>query len=180
MTEQEQRDEFLLERLQESTSGEAAVRQLRRRYDLLRQEYESLLDRLAELEERVEQLSARPASRNRRPLVAAILQPLQELRDEYREALTVLDRLFHGLSELSQEAAAEPEAERPAAEPAAEAAGPPASPTKVQVHVRGGDFGTILDFQERVSKLEGVRRVSISAIDHERATLVVELEPAEP
>jgi len=178
MTEPEQRDEFLLERLQESASGEAAVRQLRRRYDLLRQEYEALLDRLAELEERVERLSARPSARGRRPLVAAILHPLQELRDEYREALTVLDRVFRGLDELSEAVSSTAEPAAPEAPPA-EAPERAEQPRKVQLQVRGGDFGTILDFQERISELEGVRRGSISAIDHERATLVVELEPAD-
>ena len=43
--------------------------------------------------------------------------------------------------------------------------------------MRGPGFGELLDFQERLSTLEGVARVSINAIDTERATLVVELEP---
>jgi hypothetical protein len=42
--------------------------------------------------------------------------------------------------------------------------------------VKGSGFGELLDFQERISNLTGVSRVSISAIDNERATLVVELE----
>jgi hypothetical protein len=47
---------------------------------------------------------------------------------------------------------------------------------KMQVDVKGSGFGALLDFQERLSSLSGVSRVSISAIDNERATLVVELE----
>jgi hypothetical protein len=48
------------------------------------------------------------------------------------------------------------------------------------VEVRGGGFGELLDFQERLSSLPGVARVSISTIDNERASLVVELEPGSP
>ncbi|MEP6871150.1 MAG: hypothetical protein ABI939_04790, partial [Anaerolineaceae bacterium] len=47
---------------------------------------------------------------------------------------------------------------------------------RVHVDVRGQGFGELLDFQERLSSLDGVARVSINAIDTERATLVVELE----
>ena len=43
------RPDPLLERLRESATGDAAVRQLRRRYDILRHDYESLIDRLMEL-----------------------------------------------------------------------------------------------------------------------------------
>ena len=41
------------------------------------------------------------------------------------------------------------------------------------------EWPTILDFQERLAQLDGVARVSINAIDNDRATLVVELEPEE-
>ena len=46
-------EDFLLERLNEAASGDAAVRALRRRYDMLRNDYENLLDRLGELEDRL-------------------------------------------------------------------------------------------------------------------------------
>jgi len=36
----------------------------------------------------------------------------------------------------------------------------------------------MLAFQERLAVMPGVRRASISAIDAERATLVVELDPS--
>jgi uncharacterized protein involved in exopolysaccharide biosynthesis len=51
--DESQGDDLILERLRESASGDAAVRQLRRRYDSLRSDYEQLLDRLGELEERI-------------------------------------------------------------------------------------------------------------------------------
>ncbi len=46
----------------------------------------------------------------------------------------------------------------------------------MQVDVNGSGFGELLDFQERLSEMNGVSRVSISAIDSDRATLVVELD----
>jgi hypothetical protein len=45
----------------------------------------------------------------------------------------------------------------------------------VQVDVKGEGFGNLLDFQEKLSNVPGVQRVSINAIDNDRATLVVEL-----
>ena len=41
-------DDLILARLRESAAGDPAVRQLRRRYDMLRGDYEQLLDRLGE------------------------------------------------------------------------------------------------------------------------------------
>ena len=62
MSEQGQGPEdFLLERLNEAASGDAAVRQLRRRYDLLRHDYEQLLDRLGELEDRLNEAATQTA-----------------------------------------------------------------------------------------------------------------------
>ena len=54
-------DDAILERLHEAASGDAAVRQLRRRYDLLREDYERLLDRLGELEDRLNEAADRAA-----------------------------------------------------------------------------------------------------------------------
>ena len=48
-------------------------------------------------------------------------------------------------------------------------------PSPIEVAVRGSGFRQLLDFQERISAIPGVDRVSINAIDNERVTLVVEL-----
>jgi len=75
-------DDAILERLKEAASGDAAVRQLRRRYDLLKQDYERLLDRLGDLEDRLndatdransacgsrDPIRGRPGGGHRRPL----------------------------------------------------------------------------------------------------------------
>ena len=170
-------EDFLLERLNEAASGDAGVRQLRRRYDLLRTDYEQLLDRLGELEDRLN--SAKPAaapSAVAESIADAITAPLIRLRDDYLAAVariqsvvTGLDGLAHGFKgQHAARAGAEPPPEpSPAAEPRVQ---------KMQVDVKGSGFGALLDFQERMSSIPGVSRVSISAIDNERATLVVELE----
>lgn len=185
-------EDFLLERLNEAASGDAAVRQLRRRYDALRNDYEHLLDRLGELEDR---LSASPASIPAAPqpggertvastIADAIAAPLLRLRDEYLAAAGSIQTVVGGLEGLAtgfkgQHGAPRPSTPIPPPEPTPDppaAAPDSARGQKTQIEVKGSGFGELLDFQERLSQLPGVSRVSISAIDNERATLVVELE----
>jgi hypothetical protein len=192
-----QGDEQLLGRLHEAASGDAAVRQLRRRYDSLRGDYEQLLDRLAELEERLEEPAQRTAPS---PAVAsipagsvseALATPLIRLRDEYLAAATRISAIVNGLELLAagslkgqhgaREAMPGPRsqpAEAPPAETRAESeAAAELRPRKVHIDLRGSGFGELLDFQERLSAVQGVSRVSINAIDADRATLIVDLEP---
>jgi hypothetical protein len=69
-------------------------------------------------------------------------------------------------------------AEAPPAETRAESEAPAElRPRKVHIDLRGSGFGELLDFQERLSAVQGVSRVSINAIDADRATLIVDLEP---
>lgn len=177
-------EDVIFERLQEAASGDAAVRQLRRRYELLRQDYERLLDRLTELEERLEEAS-RPEESRPVPgsgLLEAIAAPLWKLRAEYLEAAAGIQAIVSGIEGIAGGLKGQ-HAARPGATTHATPAGRPAEDPggqerarRVQVDVRGSGFGELLDFQERLSALEGVARVAISAIDNERATLVVELE----
>jgi len=189
-------EDFLLERLNEAASGDAAVRQLRRRYDLLRHDYEQLLDRLGELEDRLNDAAdqaARPpatASPVAESIAEAIAAPLLRLRDDYLAAVAGIQGVVTGLEGLAsgfkgQHSAAReslPKAETPTdAGPAIRPSVPAEAPAETRVHkmqvdVKGSGFGELLDFQERLSHLPGVSRVSISAIDNERATLVVELD----
>jgi hypothetical protein len=183
MTTEGQDDELLLGRLQQAASGDAAVRQLRRRYDLLRRDYEQLLDRLGDVEERLSTGVTRPSAPPSRPpapapvtVQDALSGPLLRLRDEYLEAAGGIQNIISGLGGLADAFKGQPALEQPgpgAPRPAAE-------PSRVEVEVRGGGFGELLDFQERLSSLPGVARVSISTIDNERASLVVELEPGSP
>lgn len=174
-------DESILERLQESASGDAAVRQLRRRYDLLRQDYERLLDRLGDLEDRLTEAAATPApSVPQLPgLAEAIAAPLLKLRDDYLAALAGIQSVVSGLEGLASGFKGQHAASGAHASPATATATPEVAEPEVQkvrVDVKGSGFGDLLDFQERLSSLGGVARVSISAIDNERATLVVELD----
>ena len=186
MSDQEpEAEDFLLERLNEAATGDAAVRQLRRRYDLLRTDYERLIDRLGELEDRLnEAQSARPTAGPVADAIAqALAEPLLRLRDDYLSAVTGIQSVVSGLEGLAsgfkgqhsvRPTATPPQA--PAPEPADAAAGASGAPQKMQIDVKGSGFGELLDFQERLSQIPGVSRVSISAIDNERATLVVELD----
>lgn len=174
----------LLGRLHGPASGDVAVRQLRRRYDALRADYEHLLDRLGELEDRLDApqppLPAATATPLGEGLAEAIAAPLLRLRDDYLAAVLSLQRVATGLDGLAGGFKAQRTATAPVPESApAPTAGdaPPPRQQKVQVDVKGSGFGELLDFQERLSQLDGVVRVSISAIDNERATLVVELDP---
>jgi len=178
-------EDFLLERLNEAASGDAAVRALRRRYDMLRNDYEHLLDRLGELEERLNATPAQPAASSApvsASIAEAIAAPLLRLRDEYLAAAGSIQTVVGGLEGLAagfkgQHSGTSQSSAQPAALPDAQP-GAPAEPRlqKAQIDVKGSGFGELLDFQERLSQLNGVSRVSISAIDNERATLVVELE----
>jgi hypothetical protein len=178
-------EDFLLERLNEAATGDAAVRQLRRRYDILRQDYERLLDRLGELEDRLNdsQQSARPPAGSplSESIAQALAEPLLRLRDDYLAAVAGIQSVVTGLEGLASGFKGQHSASgttavppRPQAAPEAETEG---RVHRMHVDVKGSGFGELLDFQERLSHLPGVSRVSISAIDNERATLVVELDP---
>lgn len=199
-------DEQLLGRLREATGEDASVRQLRRRYDSLRRDYESLLDRLSDIEERVAEPEerSRPSTTMPAPpsgvsarMSEALALPLVQLRDEYLAAATHIQGIVSGLERLAagamkgQHGVREPEPEPtapppppPAPEPAPAPSNRPSDPAdtrprKVSVEVRGKGFGELLDFQEKLSTMSGVSRVSINTIDAEHATLIVELRHSE-
>ncbi|MBI5947149.1 MAG: hypothetical protein HY875_03315 [Chloroflexi bacterium] len=174
-------DDFLYDRLQEATSGDAAVRQLRRRYNTLREDYERLLDRLGELEERVAPATAAAAPPSAATsLTDSIYAPLTRLRDEYVAALASMQGIVSGLESLSHGAFKGQRRGTPEPRPAETASSPPPEAPNartVQVDVKGRGFGALLEFQERLASLPGVARVAIHAIDNERASLIVELSP---
>lgn len=196
-------EDRLLERLREAVSGDQGTRRLKRRYDALRRDYETLLDRLADIEQRIElqdyiaaeepepppPVAPRPAPQHTAGeatapprvtgrLTESLMVPLFELREEYLAAATSINTIVGGLESLAAGAmkgqhATPAASERPT--PVRDDDAPPRQQS-VQVDVRGEGFGNLLDFQERLSGIEGVSRVSINAIDNDRATLVVELE----
>ncbi|MDZ7728092.1 MAG: hypothetical protein U5Q44_07790 [Dehalococcoidia bacterium] len=92
-----------------------------------------------------------------------------------------------GMEQRSREAAPPPppppEPPRPEPEPAPTAPAPEqperrrdTGPQTAHIEVASPNLGTLLDFQERLSRIEGVARVSMSQVTAERAMLVVELE----
>ncbi len=193
--------ESLLERLREVVSGDIGQRQLRRRYDALRRDYEGLLERVGELEGRLSggeagkegahpsegieeavAVAARgsrllpppPAEEHTGGVGEGLVGPLLKLRDEYLAAAGGIQAIVQGLDGLAAAAfkgqrGAGPAAPRPAPMREHSAERP------MQIEVKGSDFGELLEFQERHTSIDGVARVSIKAIDNERATLVVEL-----
>lgn len=188
MSDQGNPEDFLLERLHDAASGDAAVRQLRRRYDILRGDYEQLLGRLGELEERLNEAAEAakpvpPVSPVSQSIAEAIAAPLLRLREDYLAAVAGIQTVVSGLEGLAtgfkgQHAVAMTPPPQQPASPDSNPPGPGSSsrPHKTQVEVKGSGFGELLDFQERLTQVPGVSRVSISAIDNERATLVVELD----
>ena len=189
MEGESERDDLVRERLQEAAGADPAVRQLRRRYDALRRDYEELLDRLGELEERISEGDDQ-RSRGPDPLSAvneALAAPLLELRDSYvatsgrlQAIISGLERVASGAMKGQRRAGDEPRAERREPPPPASDEPAPATRTlgRVNLDVRGRGFGDLLDFQERLSSVPGVTRVSINAIEPDRATLIVELDQA--
>lgn len=190
---QDPETEALFERLRDVVSGDAALRQLRRRYESLRHDHETLLDRLGELEERIAQQPQPAAQQSAPPSPAArlpvpvegeladnLVSPLLRLRDEYLGAASRIQAIVEGLDTLAAAAfkgqrSAGPNAPRPAPVRMRTPEPPPRAAGDFEVDVKGSDFGSLLDFQERLSAISGVHRVSIKAIDNERASLVVEL-----
>lgn len=194
-TEGSDSGDLLLERLRQSASADPAVRQLRRRYDLLRHDYEMLIDRLGELEDRLATAAAPPVeppqpAQPPAPRAAGgevaestvregLVAPLLRLRDDYLTAAGGIQAIIAGLDSL---AAAAFKGQRPAPASGQQAAPPERpglKPARVQVEAKGGGFGELLDFQERLATLPGIARISINAIDNERASLVVELESSD-
>lgn len=161
-------------------AGDIAFRQLRVRYDRLRDDYEVLLDRLAELEARIE--SPQPTATPSGSLRQAIAAPLVDLRREYLDVVDEIQGILATLNELvgrglkGQHAAAEPVPAAAPEEAEAEAAETPTEPETVELEVEGGNFGSLLDFQQQLSQIEGVAQVSIRSLDRDRATLIVELQ----
>lgn len=163
-------------------STDAVNRQLRRRYESLRDDYDELLDRLTEVEgrlHRAEQPSVDvPATRALASAIAeAIGAPLFALRDEYVQAAQELTSLAEAVNQLGWRtfkgqrgptAADNGGADRPETSPPIR--------TTVEVQVDSGNLGMLLDFQEQVAQLPCVARVSLSQVREDRATLTVELQ----
>jgi hypothetical protein len=157
---------LLTERLDDAASGDAALRQLRRRYDALREDYETLLRRLAELESRIsspEDASNAASTPEQSELADVVSAPLLRLRDGYVRAAEEIAAIIAGLEALA------------AGEAKLEGSLTPRRPHTVQLDVEADDLGAILDMQERLSALPGIARVSVRTAEPGKALLLVEL-----
>ena len=171
----ETEEDALLRRLREGASGDAAARQLRRRYDQLRLDYESLLERLGDLEARIAEpvgQAPAPIAAQTESLSSSILGPLLTLRDQYVETLGGLQALVSGIEGLA--AGAFKGQRGPASQPAPESTTD--VPRSYEVGARASSFPALLAFEEKLAAVPGVGRVSIHAIDSDRATFIVELD----
>lgn len=164
-----------------SDAAQAALQQLRSRYDRLRDDYESLLDRLRDLERRLASEpgpGSEPSPGSR--LVELIAEPLLQMRREYIEAAASINTIVAGLDDIATRGMKAQRSARDAA-PAPAPSPPPSTSDKgnseIEIAVEGGDFGDLLDFQQHLSSIERVTQVSIRSLDRDRATLVVELQP---
>ncbi len=172
-------------------SGDTALRQMRRRYESLRHDYEELIDRLSEVEQRLlDEQRAAAAQRSEQPGSLRVqsrdflLAPLGQLRDDYLMIADELITIANSLNDMtarslkgqrgSSPATAVPHQSptQPTPQPQHTAS---AEPQRVNMHVQASGLGQLLDFQEQLSRLAGVERVSISQVNEDRAVLVVEL-----
>lgn len=176
-----QDEELLRERLEEAAAADVLLDQMRGRYDDLHRDYERLLARLETVEEQLAEPapSDEPETHTQSlALEQLVNEPLRKLREEYAAAGARIQSLIAGIDRMM---GGTMKGQRPASEPG-DVAHPLAAaepdddrPRKVGMQVHGKGFGELLDFQEKLSSLAGVSRVSIVAIDAERANLVVEL-----
>lgn len=99
------------------------------------------------------------------PLVDAMLAPMRELLKRYQRLAVKLNETIASVQETLGELPAQETAPRPQVAMVA-------TPT--------GDLPTLLEFQERLSELDGVLRVTVAGSTPGRSSFIVELASAEP
>ena len=188
-------------------AGDPELRQLRRRYEALRDDYEDLVERLADVEA---QLRRPPQEETRSPDPSApaegslreqvrhvVSMPWFQLRDEYAQTADDLQTIIRDMDELAgrafkgqhgprhtsehdhEEQERRPHPLRHSQEHEGDhgfASRGPRRARMVEVQVHSLNLGALLDFQERLSNLPEVARVSMSQVNEDRAMLIVELE----
>lgn len=167
-------------RPQASGSGGESLQSLRERYDELRGEYEALLSRIEEAEATAR--LQRPSTATFRSEVGRLAEaPLLTLKAEYESTADDLLGLARSVDALISRSMKGQHGAAPARDGGTQQHSPPQSAApgervRVDVEVRGSSLGELLDFQEQMSKLPGVRRVSMSEVHPDRARLLVELD----
>jgi hypothetical protein len=92
------------------------------------------------------------------------LSPVEQLLRRYRSASVTIARLINALEAAYGEQSAEP-ADRPLV---------------AHIGAQSGEIGALLEFQERLSELDGVSRVTIAGSAGGRTSFLVELSPEVP
>lgn len=101
------------------------------------------------------------------PLVEQVLEPMRELLARYRRLAVRLDSAIASLTDSL---------ERPTASNIPATAD---GPQLARLETPTGDLGTLLDFQERLSELDGVLKVTVAGSAGGRSTFLVELANAD-
>jgi hypothetical protein len=126
-------------------------------------------------------------SRPRDELLQGLLAPVYRLRAEYREAIAAMERVAALLGQIEGELGTgnRPQAPRPiepithpgTAWAPAIVPQPPRGPAgATSPDPQSADFASLLEFQEQLSRLSGVTRVTVTHLTRESATLFVELD----
>ena len=160
---EEQDRESLLGRLQEATSAEAALRQLRRRYEQLQLEYDSLASRLSGLESAAGVSALGSGS----SLADVLREPLRRMLDEYTAARAQADAILAGA-----EQALEQERQRGYAQGLAEARMEQAE-KMIETVTRTVDYFAAVEGDMVALVMGAVRKIIDGYGDHERVLLVV-------
>lgn len=102
------------------------------------------------------------------PLLEALAAPMRDLLGRYRAASAWMADAMQTLSAHVEPAASAPP-DRPAAPP------PPPRPAVATLETATGDVETLLEFQERLSEIPGVMKVTVAGLKDGRSTFLVEL-----
>ena len=108
------------------------------------------------------------------PMILALALPLAEIGQRYVAVLHAAAEIVAGMEAMAErvrELAAKPTA-------SSRTATEELPTTTVTLEVSFSDDGTLLDFQDHLMELEGVRRVSVIGAKDNVASILVELEPA--
>jgi hypothetical protein len=99
-------------------------------------------------------------------MLESVLEPMRELLNRYRRVSAAVARAMHVLeSELSSDDAKNTEMTDPP------------RPQVASLEAQSSDVATLLDFQERLSELPGVLKVTIAGAKSGKSTFIVELAP---
>jgi hypothetical protein len=125
-------------------------------------------------------LNADGATQERGWLVERLLEPLDELAEEYSRAGVAVDLVIGSLRELSRQAVARAAAERDsldADQPSASPRGPRVDEGQAR-DVSNADVYGVLEFHAALSRLKGVASVMTAEAADGQPVFVVTLEPA--